>query len=88
MHGNRALLNDVLFDRLGFDGLVVGDWNAQGKLDDCTNDNCPAAFKAGVDIYMAPDSWRGIYETALAAVQSGEISAANVLMRAWPGYYA
>ena len=75
MHGNRALLNDVLFDRLGFDGLVVGDWNAQGKLDGCTNDNCPAAFKAGVDIYMAPDSWRGIYETTLAAVQSGDISA-------------
>ena len=78
MHGNRALLNDVLFDRLGFDGLVVGDWNAQGKLDGCTNDNCPAAFKAGVDIYMAPDSWKGIYETTLAAVQSGDISAARL----------
>ncbi|MEE9346830.1 MAG: glycoside hydrolase family 3 N-terminal domain-containing protein [Robiginitomaculum sp.] len=74
MHGNRALLQDVLFDRLGFDGLVVGDWNAQGKLDGCTNDNCPAAFNAGVDIYMAPDSWRGIYDTTLAAVNAGEIS--------------
>ena len=78
MHGNRALLNDVLFGRLGFDGLVVGDWNGHGKLDGCTNDNCPAAFKAGVDIYMAPDSWKGIYITALAAVKSGDISEARL----------
>ncbi|MEE9346944.1 MAG: glycoside hydrolase family 3 protein, partial [Robiginitomaculum sp.] len=78
MHGNRALLNDVLFGRLGFDGLVVGDWNGHGKLDGCVNDDCPAAFKAGVDIYMAPDSWKGIYETALAAVKSGDISGARL----------
>ena len=57
---------------------MVGDWNAQGKLDGCKNDDCPDAFKAGVDIYMAPDSWKGIYETTLAAVQSGEISAARL----------
>src|SRR5690606_18422655 len=27
MHGNQPLLTDVLRGRMGFDGLVVGDWN-------------------------------------------------------------
>lgn len=74
MHGNRALLNDLLFDRLAFDGLVVGDWNGHGKLEGCSNENCAAAFNAGVDIFMAPDSWKKLYESTLNSVQSGEIS--------------
>src|SRR3546814_3327911 len=36
MHGNRALITDVLKGRLGFDGLVVSDWNAIEQVDDCT----------------------------------------------------
>ena len=74
MHGNQALLQDVLFGRLGFDGLVVGDWNAHGKLPGCSNEDCADAFKAGVDIYMAPDGWKALYAATLAEVRSGEIS--------------
>ena len=31
-HGNRSLLTGVLKGRMGFAGLVVGDWNAHGKF--------------------------------------------------------
>lgn len=78
MHGNRALLTDVLKGRMGFDGFVVGDWNAHGQLPGCANDNCAAAFNAGVDMLMAPDSWRGYYDNALKQVASGEISMARL----------
>ena len=30
MHGNKDLLTDVLRGEMGFDGLVVGDWNGHG----------------------------------------------------------
>ena len=73
MHGNHALLHDVLKLRMGFDGFVVGDWNAHGQLPGCSNDNCAAAFNAGVDMLMTPDSWRGYYTHAVAQVRSGEI---------------
>ena len=49
IHGNKSLLSDVLKQRMGFDGFVVGDWNAQGQLPGCTNTDCPEAFNAGVD---------------------------------------
>ena len=73
MTGNASLLTGVLKDRMGFDGFVVGDWNAHGQVDGCTTANCPAALNAGLDVYMAPDSWKGIWETTLAAAKAGTI---------------
>jgi beta-glucosidase len=72
--GNRSLLTDVLKGRLGFEGFVVGDWNAHGQLPGCVPDDCPQAMNAGIDLYMAPDSWKGLFENTLAAVRSGRIS--------------
>ncbi|MEA0738416.1 exo 1,3/1,4-beta-D-glucan glucohydrolase [Xanthomonas campestris pv. campestris] len=74
MHGNKVMLTDVLKGRMNFGGFVVGDWNGHGQVKGCTNENCPASFIAGVDMAMASDSWKGIYETELAAVKSGQIS--------------
>ena len=74
LHGHRGLLTDVLKDRMGFDGLVVGDWNAHGQVPGCSNTSCAAAINAGVDVLMAPNSWRELFENTLAQVRSGEIS--------------
>lgn len=78
MHGHKPMLTDVLKGRMHFGGFVVGDWNGHGKVAGCTNDNCPASFNAGVDMLMAPDSWKGIYESNVAAVKSGVISMARL----------
>ena len=71
--GNANLLTDVLRGPLGFEGFVVGDWNAHGQLPGCTNESCAAAFNAGIDMFMAPDSWRPLFGNTLAQVRSGEI---------------
>lgn len=73
MHGHRALLTDVLKDRMNFGGFIVGDWNGHGQLPGCTTTDCAATFNAGLDMAMAPDSWRGLYESTVKHVQSGEI---------------
>lgn len=70
---NHSLLTDVLKERMGFQGFVVGDWNAQGEVPGCRNDDCPAAINAGLDMYMAPDSWKGLFDNTLAEVKSGQI---------------
>lgn len=77
-HGNKSLLTDVLKNRLGFDGLVVGDWNGHGQIPGCSATNCPQAINAGVDLLMAPDSWKGIFESTLAAAKAGVIPAARI----------
>jgi beta-glucosidase len=78
MHGNHALLTDVLKGRMGFDGLVLGDWNGHAQLPNCSPDNCAAALNAGLDMYMAPDGWRGLYANTLAQLRAGEIPAARL----------
>ncbi|HEY1725891.1 MAG TPA: exo 1,3/1,4-beta-D-glucan glucohydrolase [Steroidobacteraceae bacterium] len=78
MHANHALLTDVLKGRWQFPGFVVGDWNAQEELPGCTKFDCPAMLLAGVDMYMAPDSWRQIYTNLLTEVRSGSIPMARL----------
>ena len=73
MHGHQGLLTRILKERLGFDGLVVGDWNGHGEVAGCTDKSCPQAFIAGVDLFMAPDTWRDVYTNTLAQVRDGTI---------------
>jgi beta-glucosidase len=73
MHASRYLLTDILKGRLGFDGFVIGDWNAQEQVPGCTKSDCAAAVLAGIDMLMAPDGWKALYLNTLAEVRSGEI---------------
>lgn len=73
MHGQKALMTDVLKGRMNFQGFVVGDWNGHALIPDCTATDCPQSLNAGLDMYMAPDSWKGLYESTLTHVKSGRI---------------
>ncbi len=74
LHGYKELLTDLLKDEMGFDGFIVGDWNGHGQVEGCSNANCPEAFNAGVDIYMAPDSWKDLHRNLLRDVKAKRIS--------------
>ncbi len=78
MHGNGAMLTDVLVDRMGFDGFVVGDWEGHGQIAGCENVDCPQALLAGVDMYMAPASWRELHGNLLRQVEDGTIPMARL----------
>lgn len=77
-HGNSSLLSDVLKGRMGFQGLIVGDWNGHGQIPGCAPSACPAAINAGLDMFMAPDSWKGVFESTLAAAKDGRIPMARI----------
>jgi beta-glucosidase len=77
-HGNHALLTDLVKGRWQFGGFIVSDWNGHGQLPGCSAENCPMALNAGLDMYMAPDSWRGLYTNLLAQVHSGVIAPARL----------
>ncbi|WP_284500635.1 glycoside hydrolase family 3 protein [Microbulbifer litoralis] len=76
MHGHKYLMTDVLKNRLGFDGFIVGDWAGHQFVNGCSNVSCPQAINAGLDMFMATDpSWKELYKNTLAQVKSGEIPA-------------
>lgn len=74
LHGSHYLMTTVLKERLGFDGFVVGDWNAHRFVDGCTVDSCAPAINAGLDMLMTPSDWKPLYNNTLSQVKMGHIS--------------
>ena len=79
MSGNKSLLTDVLKDRMHFDGFVVGDWNSHGQVAGCSNEDCPQAINAGLDMFMySGPKWKDLYANTLREAKDGTISAARL----------
>lgn len=77
-HGNKGLLTDALKQRMGFEGFVVGDWNGHGQVAGCSVTDCAQSINAGLDMFMAPDSWKGLYDSTLKHAKDGTIPAARL----------
>ncbi|MFN3352137.1 MAG: glycoside hydrolase family 3 C-terminal domain-containing protein, partial [Brevundimonas sp.] len=78
VHGSRELLTDVLKTRMGFDGLVVSDWNAIEQVPGCRKDWCPQAINAGIDMIMVPEDWRAFIANTVRDVEEGRIPMARI----------
>jgi beta-glucosidase len=73
MHGNAHLIGDVLKARLGFDGLVVSDWNGIEQVPGCSKVSCPQAINAGIDLIMVPEDWKQFIASTAEDVRAGRI---------------
>ncbi len=78
MHGSRAVMNDILKSKLGFDGFIISDWNGIAEVPGCRNDSCPQAVNAGIDMFMVPDDWKAFIANTVAQVKSGEIPMSRI----------
>ncbi|PTT82494.1 beta-glucosidase, partial [Pelomonas sp. HMWF004] len=78
MHGNATLMTGVLKERLAFDGLIVSDWDGVGQVPGCTDDDCPAAINAGIDVVMVPFKWKAFFDNTVRAVEQGRIPRARI----------
>ncbi|HKE14432.1 MAG TPA: glycoside hydrolase family 3 protein [Kofleriaceae bacterium] len=76
--GNQHLIDEVLKQKIGFDGLVISDWNAIGQVDGCTNDHCARAVNAGIDLFMVPFDWRAFIPNTIADVEAGIIPMSRI----------
>jgi beta-glucosidase len=78
VHGSKALLTDILKTKMGFDGLVVSDWNGIAQVPGCSNASCPQAINAGVDLVMVPDDWQAFIANTIKQVETGQIPMARI----------
>ena len=78
MHANKALMTDALKGQMGFDGFIMGDWNAHGQIPGCTNADCAVAFNAGLDIFNAPQDWKALCTSLVREVHDGTIPKARL----------
>jgi len=73
LHGQQYLLTDVLKNQIGFDGLVVSDWDGIDEVQACAKDKCPQSVTAGVDLFMVPTEWKSFIANTITQVESGQI---------------
>jgi beta-glucosidase len=78
MHGQRHLITEVLKGSMGFDGIVVSDWDAIDEVQSCSKDRCAQAVNAGVDLFMVPDQWQSFIRNTVEQVRNGDIPEARV----------
>jgi beta-glucosidase len=73
LHGHQHLLTEVLKQRLGFDGIVVSDWDGVDEVQGCSKDKCAQAINAGIDMIMVPTDWKSFITNTLEQVRAGKI---------------
>jgi beta-glucosidase len=78
IHGQHHLITEVLKKRLGFDGLVVSDWNGIDEVQGCSADKCAQAVNAGIDLFMVPENWKSFIQNTVAQVRAGDIPESRI----------
>ena len=78
MHGNGHLIAGMLKGKLGFDGLVVSDWNGIEQVPGCTKWRCPQAINAGIDLVMVPEDWKQFIPATVEDVRAGRIPMSRI----------
>ena len=83
VHASKYLLTDVLRKELGFEGLIVTDWEDIKRLHDrhfvaSTPEQAVAmAINAGIDMSMVPGDF-SFYDLLLEAVKKGDVPMSRV----------
>ena len=78
LHGQHYLITDVLKNRMGFDGIVVSDWNGIDEVQGCTVSSCAQAVNAGIDLFMVPEHWKEFIANTVAQVRAGDIPPSRI----------
>jgi beta-glucosidase len=73
MHGHKRMLTDVLRGELGFRGLLVSDWNGIDELPGDRDADVEQSINAGIDMVMAPDSYREFITSLKRNVEAGRV---------------
>lgn len=72
-HGHKFLITDLLKKELGFEGLVISDWDGIDYLDDDYEEASVLALNAGIDMFMITDKWKDFVSHIKKNIQSGRI---------------
>ena len=74
VHGSKALLTDLLKNELGFDGVVVTDWEGV-ELGGLT---MKQGLEAGFDMFMLVRSWQEGIPEIIRLVEEGEVPISRI----------
>ena len=72
-HGHYHLVTEVLKEQLGFEGIVVSDWDGIDYLSEDYDEAVRQSINAGLDMFMVPERWREFIAAALRQIENGSV---------------
>ncbi len=79
MHENKDLVTDVLKHSMGFEGFVIGDYNAIDEIDAPSfNQKVYKAVNAGIDMLMQPHNFVLVIDAIITGANNGQIPMARI----------
>jgi beta-glucosidase len=76
--GSRHLLTDLLKGELGFEGLLISDYNAIDQITPNYAEAVVQSISAGMDMIMVPERYREFIGDLKAAVVEGKVPMARI----------
>lgn len=74
MHARGDMINGVLKGRMDFDGFVISDWNGIDQIPGDYASDVRTSVNAGVDMVMAPYSYKDFHSALVAETEAGRIT--------------
>jgi beta-glucosidase len=74
VHGSRALLTDLLKTELGFEGVVITDWEGIQE----SGLTLKQGLDAGIDVFMFATSWKTSMPAIIKLVEGGEVPISRI----------
>ncbi|MEJ5283671.1 MAG: glycoside hydrolase family 3 protein [Brevinematales bacterium] len=74
VHGNNFLVEKVLREQLGFEGVIVSEQNAFYELDGDYEEQLKTAIDTGIDIFLISHEYKKFFNTMLKMIKEKKIS--------------
>lgn len=77
-HGHRFLITELLKEKLGFEGIVLSDWDGIDYLDEDYGVAIRKSVNAGLDMFMISERWKEFIDTFERQVLEGHVEMARI----------
>ena len=79
MHENKHLITDVLKGQLGFQGVVISDWESIHNISGSSlKSKVIRAVNSGIDMLMEPESYKKVAKYIVEGVEEGSIDQSRI----------
>lgn len=77
-HGHHFLITELLKEKLGFEGIVLSDWDGIDYLDEDYGVAIRKSVNAGLDMFMISERWKEFIDTFERQVLEGHVEIARI----------
>lgn len=77
-HADPVLITNKLKGELGFDGIVISDWEGISEVSNDYRIAVKESVNAGIDLFMVPTSWKKFVPTLIELVENGDVPMSRI----------